>query len=108
MGDANRSGWRTFDFVQRPGEVVYTPVGWWHAVLNLEASVAVTHNVMSYDVFQKVIHVSGDPFSPIKVTENMVHAAVSAFELDDRDGEVCKWLEKLLFAQWLESFSEDN
>ena len=36
--------WRCFDFVQRPGETVYIPPGWRHAVLNVEFSVAVTHN----------------------------------------------------------------
>eukprot|EP00591_Stephanopyxis_turris_P008421 CAMPEP_0195512886 /NCGR_PEP_ID=MMETSP0794_2-20130614/4688_1 /TAXON_ID=515487 /ORGANISM="Stephanopyxis turris, Strain CCMP 815" /LENGTH=291 /DNA_ID=CAMNT_0040640767 /DNA_START=98 /DNA_END=973 /DNA_ORIENTATION=- len=32
------------DFVQMPGETVYVPNGWRHAVINLELSVAVTHN----------------------------------------------------------------
>ena len=35
---------RMFDFVQLPGETVYIPCGWRHAVVNLELSVAVTHN----------------------------------------------------------------
>ncbi|CAK0867845.1 unnamed protein product [Prorocentrum cordatum] len=32
------------DFVQRPGETVYVPPGWWHNVVNLDFSVAVTAN----------------------------------------------------------------
>ena len=35
------------DFVQRPGETVYVPSGWRHAVVNLELSVAVTHNFVN-------------------------------------------------------------
>jgi oxalate decarboxylase/phosphoglucose isomerase-like protein (cupin superfamily) len=31
-------------FLQRPGDIVYIPTGWLHAVLNRSLSVAVTHN----------------------------------------------------------------
>merc|ERR1739848_331973 len=33
-----------FDFLQQPGETVYVPRGWWHCVVNLQFSVAVTEN----------------------------------------------------------------
>ena len=35
------------DFVQNAGEIVFVPAQWHHAVLNLEASVAITHNFCS-------------------------------------------------------------
>ena len=38
---------RPIELVQRPGEVVYVPRGWWHTVLNLEESVAYTRNIVS-------------------------------------------------------------
>ena len=31
--------------VQRPGEVVFLPAGWWHVVLNVETSVALSHSL---------------------------------------------------------------
>eukprot|EP00966_Prymnesium_polylepis_P114747 2651753-Prymnesium_polylepis.1 len=33
-----------FDLIQQPGQTVFVPHGWWHMVVNLETSVAVTHN----------------------------------------------------------------
>jgi ribosomal protein L16 Arg81 hydroxylase len=33
-----------YAFIQRPGETVYIPPNWTHATMNLETSVAVTHN----------------------------------------------------------------
>lgn len=38
---------RMMRFLQRPGDVVYIPRGWLHAVLNRSLSIAVTHNFIS-------------------------------------------------------------
>ena len=37
-------GRRPFECVTGPGEVMFVPSGWWHCVLNIEESVAITHN----------------------------------------------------------------
>lgn len=35
---------RPLEVIQEAGDLLYVPSGWWHSVLNLELSVAVTHN----------------------------------------------------------------
>lgn len=51
MGSGSLNCGKVFDFVQRPGETVYVPRGWAHAVVNLQPSVALTQNLCSrYDV----------------------------------------------------------
>lgn len=49
------SEYRPHDFVHGPGEVVYVPGGWWHVVLNLDLSIAVTQNLVTPVTFHRVL-----------------------------------------------------
>jgi histone arginine demethylase JMJD6 len=39
--------WRPYEVLQNPDEIVFVPNGWPHLVVNLELTVAVTHNYAS-------------------------------------------------------------
>lgn len=47
---------RPLEFTAYPGDVVFVPHGWWHAVINLdEVNIAITHNYVSFSNLSNVL-----------------------------------------------------
>lgn len=54
----SRESLQLIEFIQGPGETVFVPGGLWHAVVNLDDTIAVTQNVMTHYCFDKVWRVT--------------------------------------------------
>ncbi len=66
--------------LQQPGELVFTPSNWWHAVFNVEAGIAVTENFINETNYQEVLaYFQANEASPavIEKFERLVKANLS-------------------------------
>ncbi|KAK1744272.1 JmjC domain-containing protein [Skeletonema marinoi] len=53
-GKGDYSNFECYEFTQYPGETVFVPHGWWHAVMNVTHTVGVTQNYCSKRNFDEV------------------------------------------------------
>lgn len=80
------------ELIQYPGDTIFVPGGWWHAVLNIEDAVAVTQNFCSPQNFSRVWCKTrvGRKRMAVKWLERLgeahSHLVARAHELNARDG----------------------
>ncbi len=80
-----------YEFTQMTGDTVFIPNGWWHAVLNLTHTVAVTQNFCSAANFDNVwlkTRTGRRKMAAkwlVQLEENYPHLAKRALELNRRD-----------------------
>ncbi|EGG15701.1 transcription factor jumonji [Cavenderia fasciculata] len=69
------SDYKPLECILNPGELIFVPCGWWHCVLNMEESIAITHNFINSNNILKVID-----FMATKKSKDLHNTFIQKFE----------------------------
>jgi ribosomal protein L16 Arg81 hydroxylase len=71
-----------------PGDLIYIPSDWWHAVRNAEDGVAITYNIVNISNYARVFRVYCGPFRSLEKVRATAYANyLEAIALSCSDGD---------------------
>mmetsp|Transcript_21476 Transcript_21476/g.21115 ORF Transcript_21476/g.21115 Transcript_21476/m.21115 type:complete len:282 (+) Transcript_21476:289-1134(+) len=105
---------KRYEFVQRPGETVFVPGRWWHCVLNLDETIAITQNYTNRGNFERVWRDTRKARKKMavkwirKMKQNDYDLYKRAIEINKKDGFLMYDLAKMKDIEWPYSASSSS